>query len=353
MNNNACFQLPTIESTANASLQARLQHKIDHKTKPLGALGMLEDLALQLGLIQRSESPALHSPQMVVFAGDHGIAAEGVSAYPQAVTVQMVGNMLAGGAAINVFARQHGFALQVVDAGVAAELAAHPHLLPRKIALGTKNLCNEAAMSRLEAQAALTAGMQVMQALPGNVVAFGEMGIANTSPAALLLARMTGASLEDATGRGTGLDDAQLRHKLDVLTRALARHPATEPLDALGELAALGGFEIAMMAGAMLQAASERRVVLVDGFIAGAAALVAQSLVPPVRDYLVFCHRSAETGHRLLLAHLQAEPLLELDLRLGEGTGALLAWPLVQSAANFLNEMASFESAGVSDKGAA
>lgn len=353
MNNNACFQLPTIESTADASLQARLQHKIDHKTKPLGALGMLEDLALQLGLIQRSESPALHSPQMVVFAGDHGIAAEGVSAYPQAVTVQMVGNMLAGGAAINVLARQHGFALQVVDAGVAAELPAHPQLLPRKIALGTKNLCNEAAMSRLEAQAALTAGMQVMQALPGNVVAFGEMGIANTSPAALLLARLTGASLEDATGRGTGLDDAQLRHKLDVLTRALARHPATEPLDALGELAALGGFEIAMMAGAMLQAASERRVVLVDGFIAGAAALVAQSLVPPVRDYLVFCHRSAETGHRLLLAHLQAEPLLELDLRLGEGTGALLAWPLVQSAANFLNEMASFESAGVSDKGTA
>lgn len=353
MNNNACFQLPTIESTADASLQARLHHKIDHKTKPLGALGLLEDLALQLGLIQRSESPALHQPQMVVFAGDHGIAAEGVSAYPQAVTVQMVGNMLAGGAAINVFARQHGFALQVVDAGVAAELPAHPQLQPRKIALGTKNLCNEAAMSRLEAQAALTAGMDVMRALPGNVVAFGEMGIANTSPAALLLARLTGASLEDATGRGTGLDDAQLRHKLDVLTRALARHPATEPLDALGELAALGGFEIAMMAGAMLQAASERRVVLVDGFIAGAAALVAQSLVPPVRDYLVFCHRSAETGHRLLLAHLQAEPLLELDLRLGEGTGALLAWPLVQSAANFLNEMASFESAGVSDKGTA
>ena len=350
MNNNACFQLPTIESTADASLQARLQHKIDHKTKPLGALGMLEDLALQLGLIQRSESPALHSPQMVVFAGDHGIAAEGVSAYPQAVTVQMVGNMLAGGAAINVFARQHGFALQVVDAGVAAELPAHPQLQPRKIALGTKNLCHEAAMSRLEAQAALSAGMQVMQALPGNVVAFGEMGIANTSPAALLLARLTGASIEDATGRGTGLDDAQLRHKLDVLTRALARHPATEPLDALGELAALGGFEIAMMAGAMLQAASERRVVLVDGFIAGAAALVATALAPQVRDYLVFCHQSDETGHALLLAHLQATPLLNLGLRLGEGTGALLAWPLLQSALHFFHEMASFESAGVSQK---
>ena len=350
MNETTRFQLPTIESTVDASLQTRLRHKIDHKTKPLGALGLLEDLALQLGLIQRSESPVLQQPQMVVFAGDHGIAAEGVSAFPQGVTVQMVGNMLAGGAAINVFARQHGFALQVVDAGVAAELSAHPQLQQRKIAMGTKNICNGPAMSRLEAQAALTAGMDIMQALPGNVVAFGEMGIANTSPAALLLARLTGASIKDATGRGTGLDDAQLRHKQNVLTRALARHPAMQPLDAVGELAALGGFEIAMMAGAMLQAASERRVVLVDGFIAGAAALIAQALAPQVRDYLVFCHRSAETGHRLLLAYLQAEPLLELDLRLGEGTGALLAWPLVQSAANFLNEMASFESAGVSGK---
>lgn len=350
MNDNTRLHLPAIESTADIALEARLRHKIDHKTKPLGALGALESLALQLGLIQRTESPALHQPQMVVFAADHGIAAEGVSAYPQAVTVQMVGNMLAGGAAINVFARQHGFALQVVDAGVAAELPAHPRLLARKIALGTKNLCQEPAMSRLEAQAALTAGMQVMQALPGNVVAFGEMGIANTSPAALLLARLTGVSLLEATGRGTGLDDAQLRHKQAVLARALARHPATEPLDVMGELAALGGFEIAMMMGAMLQAASERRVVLVDGFIAGAAALAAQALAPAVRDYLVFCHRSAETGHRLLLAHLQARPLLELDLRLGEGTGALLAWPLVQSAANFLNDMASFESAGVSEK---
>ena len=348
MNNTTPFCLPAIESTANAPLEARLRHKIDHKTKPLGALGLLEGLALQLGLVQRSESPSLHSPQMVVFAADHGIAAEGVSAYPQAVTAQMVGNMLAGGAAINVFARQHGFALQVVDAGVAAELPAHPNLQARKIAMGTKNICVEPAMSRLEAEAALTAGMQVVQALPGNVVALGEMGIANTSAAALLLARLAGASIIDAAGRGTGLDDAQLLHKQAVLARALTLHPATDPFNAVGELATLGGFEIAMMAGAMLQAASQRRVVLVDGFIAGAAALVAQALVPAVRDYLVFCHRSTETGHRLLLAHLRARPLLELDLRLGEGTGALLAWPLVQSAANFLNEMASFESAGVS-----
>ena len=356
MNAKTPFRLPPIEPTANTALAARLQYTIDHKTKPVGALGQLENLALQLGLIQRSESPALRQPQMVVFAADHGIAAEGVSAYPQAVTTQMVANMLAGGAAINVFARQHGFALQVVDAGVAADLPAHPLLLARKIACGTKNICLESAMTRDQAEAALNAGMSVIQSLPGNVVALGDMGIANTSPAALLLVRLTGASVIEATGRGTGLDDAQLQHKQAVLGRALLRHPASQPphvlnvLNVLEVLAVLGGFEIAMMAGAMLKAASERRVVLVDGFIAGAAALVACQLTPAVRDYLVFCHRSAETGHRRLLAHLDARPLLELDLRLGEGTGALLAWPLVLSAAAFLKEMASFESAGVSDK---
>ncbi len=343
--------LPHVDTTANPDLRARLQHKIDHKTKPQGALGLLEDLALQLGLIQQREAIVLSDPQMVVFAADHGIAAEGVSAFPQAVTVQMVGNMLAGGAAINVFARQHGFALQVVDAGVAADLGAHRQLQARKIAHGTHNICEQAAMTAQQAQAALEAGMDVVRGLPGNVVAFGEMGIANTSPAALLMSRLTGISIADATGRGTGLDDSQLAHKRAVLARALVRHPdATAPLQAL---AALGGFEIAMMTGAMLQAASERRVVLVDGFIAGAAALVAQALVPAARDYMVFCHCSNEHGHRLLLAHLGARPLLDLGLRLGEGTGALLAWPLLQSAARFLAEMASFESAGVSEKAAA
>ena len=340
--------LPAIEPIADASLEARLRHKIAHKTKPLGALGRLEGLALQLGLIQRGESIALREPQMVVFAADHGIAAEGVSAYPQAVTVQMVGNMLAGGAAINVFARQHGFALRVVDAGVAADLAPHPQLLRRKIAQGTRNSRIEAAMTAAQAQAALRAGMDIVSKLPGNVIAFGEMGIANTSAAALLFARLAGVSIEDATGRGTGLDDAQLAHKRKVLADVMARHAgATRPLDAL---AALGGFEIAMMAGAMLQAASERRAVLVDGFIAGAAALVTRSLAPAAQDYMVFCHRSDEQGHRLLLAHLKAQPLLDLGLRLGEGTGALLAWPLLQSAAGFLNEMASFDTAGVSGR---
>lgn len=348
MTDQPTLLLPAIESTADAALQARLQHRIDQKTKPLGALGQLETLALQLGLIQRSEAITFELPQMLVFAADHGIASEGVSAFPQAVTLQMVGNMLAGGAAINVFARQHGFALQVVDAGVAAELADHPQLQQRKIAPATQNICAGPAMSLAQAHAALQAGMEVMRDLPGNVVAFGEMGIANTSPAALLLARLAGLPVSDVVGRGTGLDDAQLAHKQTVLTRALARHADVH--EPLAVLAALGGFEIAMMAGAMLQAASARRVVLVDGFIAGAAALVARTFVPQVQDYLVFCHRSAERGHGLLLAHLKASPLLELDLRLGEGTGALLAWPLVQSAALFLDEMASFDSAGVSNK---
>ncbi|MEO8023995.1 nicotinate-nucleotide--dimethylbenzimidazole phosphoribosyltransferase [Polaromonas sp.] len=348
MTDNTTLRLPAIEPTADTALAAKLQHKIDHKTKPQGALGQLEALALQLGLIQRSEAIHFESPQMVVFAADHGIASEGVSAFPQAVTVQMVGNMLGGGAAINVFARQHGFALQVVDAGVAADLADHPQLQQRKIAPGTQNICAEPAMSLEQTHAALQAGMAVVRELPGNVVAFGEMGIANTSPAALLLARLAGRPIKDVTGRGTGLDDTQLQHKQAVLQRALDRHADVH--EPLAVLAALGGFEIAMMSGAMLQAASERRVVLVDGFIAGAAALVAQVLLPQVQDYLVFCHRSAERGHHLLLAHMKATPLLDLDMRLGEGTGALLAWPLLQSAALFMAEMASFDSAGVSGK---
>ena len=342
------FTLPNITPTADAALASKLQHKIDHKTKPLGALGQLENLALQLGLIQRSEALKLQQPQIVVFAADHGIASEGVSAYPQTVTVQMVGNMLAGGAAINVLARQHAFALHVIDAGVAGEFADHPQLIKRKVAPGTCNSSQGPAMSAEQCNAALQAGADMVKSLPGNVMAFGEMGIANTSAAALLLHRLTGVSIEDATGRGTGLTDPQLAHKQAVLKKVADLHAAaTSPLSAL---AVFGGFEIAMMTGAMLQAASERRVILVDGFIAGNAALVACALVPAAKDYMVFCHCSAELGHHALLEYLGARPLLDLDMRLGEGTGALLAWPLVQSAALLMNEMASFESAGVSGK---
>ena len=346
------FLLPTIapllSNADNAALAAQVQRKIDFKTKPQGALGQLEALALQLACIGRSEKITFSAPQLVVFAGDHGITAEGVSAFPAAVTQQMVANMLAGGAAINVFARQHGFAVTVVDAGVAAHLPAHPQLLQRKIALGTANACTQAAMTLAQAQAAVQTGADVVHGLAGNVLALGEMGIGNTSSAALIYALMAQVPVQDAAGRGTGLDDTQMQTKLAALGKAAALHSAAQsPMDVL---AAVGGFEIAMMVGAMLQAASERRVVLVDGFIAGTAALLAHALAPHVKDYLVFCHRSAEHGHSLLLAYLGARPLLELDLRLGEGTGALLAWPLLQSAVCFLNEMASFDSAGVSGK---
>lgn len=342
------FKLPVVEPVTDVRLEAKLRHKMDHKTKPQGALGQLEDLALQLGLIQRNDVVSFKDPQIVVFAADHGIAAEGVSAFPFEVTEQMVINMLDGGAAINVLARQHGFALHVVDAGVAAELDDHPQLIKRKIARGTQNICKGPAMSQEQMFAALQAGCDIVKTLPGNVIAFGEMGIANTSAAALILNRLTGATLKEATGRGTGLDDNQLMHKRKVLMLAVLRHPdAVLPLQVL---AAMGGFEIAMMTGAMLQAASERRVVLVDGFIASCAALLAQRLVAQSQHYMVFCHQSAERGHRILLDQLRARALLNLDLRLGEGTGALLAWPLVQSAARLMNEMASFATAGVSNR---
>ena len=354
MANTPNLKLPHIASTADAALQAQLSHVIDHKTKPLGALGRLESLALQLGLIQQSTTVKLMQPQMVVFAADHGLSDEGVSAYPQAVTLQMVLNMTRGGAAVNVLARQHGFGLTVVDAGVASPLpqdvtatgGGAVTLLQRKIGFGTRNMARGPAMTGAQTLAAVQAGMDVVSHLVGNVVAFGEMGIGNTSSAALLLSHLCAVPLGDAVGRGTGLNDAQLSQKLAVLSGVAKRHEdAPTPLAAL---TAMGGFEIAMMCGAMLQAASERRVILVDGFIAGAAALVARALRPAITDYMVFTHRSAEVGHRLMLIHLQAQPLLDLGMRLGEGSGALVAWPLVQSAALLLNEMASFDSAGVS-----
>ena len=346
------FALPTVDPLSlkanDGAFTLKLRHKIDHKTKPVGALGLLEELALQLARIQRSDVVSFRAPQMLVFAADHGIAEEGVSAFPQAVTLQMVANMLDGGAAVNVFARQHSFALTVVDAGVAAALPHNPKLINRKIALGTRNSVWTTAMSPTQAVAALDAGVQVLAGLAGNVVAFGEMGIANTSSAALIFSLLCGVPLRDAAGRGTGLTDPQLENKIKQLERAHTRHAAcTEPMDVL---AAVGGFEIAMMVGAMLQAASERRVILVDGFIASAAALLATRLAPNAQDFMVFCHVGSENGHRLMLHDLGVTPLLDIGLRLGEGTGALLAWPLVQSAAKFLNEMASFESAGVSGK---
>ncbi len=344
--------LPDI-APLDAPFRARLQHVIDHKTKPPGSLGQLEALALQLGLIQRTERPLVQRPATIVFAADHGIAAEGVSPYPQAVTAQMVANFLAGGAAINAFSGVAQSVLEIVDAGVASPLPASDRLIARPVARGTRNFAHEPAMTRDEALGALAAGAARVRhhaALGTNVIGFGEMGIANTSSAACLMSRLLGVSLDACVGRGTGLDDAGLAHKRAVLERALAQHPdATEPLDVL---ATFGGFEIAMMTGAYLAAASERMTILVDGFIATSALLVAERLVPAVRDYCVFSHTSNEAGHRRMLEHFGAKPLLALDLRLGEGTGAALALPLVRAAAAFMSEMASFESAGVDNRDA-
>ena len=346
--------LPLIADIANPQLTQALQHKLDHKTKPLGSLGRLEQLALRIGQILGTESPRLEQPQMVVFAGDHGLAARGVSAFPSDVTWQMVENFLAGGAAVSVLARQHGLALTVVDCGVARDIApraavpGQPQLLVRKVAAGTQDASAGPAMTAAQCAQALENGIDVVRGLPGNALLLGEMGIGNTSVASLLLSRLCGVSLQDCTGAGTGLDAAGVARKRAVLAQALAvNEGAVNPLDAL---AALGGFEVATLVGAVLQAASERRVIVVDGFITSAAVLVAARLQPHVLQRCVFAHGSAEPGHAHMLAQLQAEPLLDLGLRLGEGSGAALAWPLLQSACAVLAEMASFESAGVDNR---
>jgi nicotinate-nucleotide--dimethylbenzimidazole phosphoribosyltransferase len=335
-------------------LAAALQSKIDQKTKPLGALGQLEATAKTIGLIQQSLAPQLKQPQMLVFAGDHGAAKAGVSAFPQEVSWQMVENFLAGGAAINVFARQTGMALSVVDAGVAHDFGRRPQLIDAKVAMGTANYIEEPAMTLAQCEVAIASGAEIVRGLAAsgcNVVGFGEMGIGNTAAASLITHCLTGVSLAECIGRGTGLDDAGLARKQALLDQALTRYRSGGGDDApLAVLAEFGGFEIAMMVGAMLAAAEARMVLLIDGFIVSSAALVAARLFPALTHYCVFCHHSVEPGHAAQLRALGAKPLLDLGLRLGEGTGAALAYPLVQASLNFLNEMASFESAGVAEK---
>ena len=347
--------LPTLSNLRTPALTQALQHKLNNKTKPLGSLGRLEALALQLGEILNAESPVLDQPQMVVFAGDHGLTARGISAFPSDVSWQMVENFLAGGAAVSVLARQNGISLTVVDCGVNHDFLAglpagtqRPGLLVRKVANGTADSSVQPAMTAAQCQQALQNGQDLVKGLPGNALLLGEMGIGNTSAASLLLARLTGLDIEVCTGAGTGLDAPAVQRKTAVLREVLARHPdATGPLEAL---AALGGFEIATMVGAVLQAAHERRVVVVDGFIATSAVLVAHALQPLVLQRCVFAHRSGERGHEFMLQHLGVQALLDLGLRLGEGSGAALAWPLLQSACSILRDMASFEAAGVSEK---
>jgi nicotinate-nucleotide--dimethylbenzimidazole phosphoribosyltransferase len=341
------FTIPSVSTL----LAAALQNKIDQKTKPLGALGQLETLALQIGLCQNTLIPNLQNPCIMVFAGDHGIVESGVSAYPQAVTAQMVANFLAGGAGISVFAKQHGLNLWIVDAGVNANLTPHERLIAAKIAKGTQNFLTHPAMTMAQCLNALQAGTDIVRQryeAGCNCIGFGEMGIGNTSSAALLMHCLTALPLSQCVGRGTGLDDTQWQYKVAVLQQALIHHQS--PSEPLTVLQTFGGFEIAMMAGAYLQAAELKMLCLVDGFIGTAALLVASKLYPQILDYCVFSHVSNEQGHQALLEALNAKALLNLDLRLGEGSGIALAYPLIQSAVVFLKDMATFEEAQVAGK---
>ncbi len=321
-------------------------------TKPAGALGVLEDASVALCGIQGECPPRpLASPVVAVFAGDHGVHAQGVSPWPQEVTASMVANFRAGGAAVNVLARQAGAAVVVVDMGVATDLEPGPDLLDHKIRPGTSDLAVEPAMTRSEAVDGLLAGVDVADRLVDrghDVLLTGDMGIGNTTPSAALVAALTGVAPGDVTGRGTGVDDTVLARKVEVVARALEARPVTD--DPVETLASLGGFEHAGLAGFLLGAAHRRVPVILDGVIAGAAALVAQALAPAVAGYCFAGHRSVEPGHAVALAQLGLRPLVDLDLRLGEGTGALLALPLVEAAGATLREMATFDSAGVARK---
>ena len=334
-------------------LRPGAQRKIDNKTKPLGALGKLEDLAVQLSLIQGTLDPAVNAKALYVFAGDHGIAAEGVSAYPAEVTGQMVQNFLAGGAAINVICRHQGIDLRVVDMGVNADFEAHPVLLRRKVGKGTRNFAAENAMSPDEAGQALESGAAVfLEACDKraiDIVGLGEMGIANTTSATAIICAVTGVSPAEATGRGTGVDDKGLAHKARVIEKALDFHKP-DPADGFDILQRLGGFEIAGIAGAALAAASRGTAVVLDGVISTAAGLIAYLLNPDIRGYLIAGHRSVEVSQAAALAHMRLAPVIDFGMRLGEGTGAAMTIDVVDAACRIMREMASFDEAEVSQQ---
>ena len=328
------------------NFETALGKAIDCKTKPVGALGRIEALAAKVARVQGTLSPSAETCRLTIFAADHGIAQTGVSAYPQNVTRQMVLNFLSGGAAANVFARTVGADVQIVDSGVSGPPISDPALVSRRIAPGTANSLDGPAMTEAQADKAIAMGVELGRSGSFQIVCFGEMGIGNTSSASLVAAKLLGGPVETLVGPGTGLDLKGLDHKRILLSQAAVR---TAPrLNAGTALAEYGGFEIAMMAGAMCGAAETGRIIIVDGYIASVAALCAKALMPSIEEHYVFAHRSAEPGHDRVLEALDAEPLLDLNMRLGEGTGALLAVPLVRAAAAMLRDMASFESAGVS-----
>jgi nicotinate-nucleotide--dimethylbenzimidazole phosphoribosyltransferase len=326
--------------------------RLDQLTKPQGSLGRLEELVIKLAGITAQERPCFPHKGVIVMAADHGVANEGVSAYPQEVTAQMVQNFLAGGAAINVLAQRVGARVIIADMGVATDLPEHPNLIRKKIGRGTQNMALGPAMSLEEALLAITAGIKILQSESArglDLVAIGEMGIGNTTAASAIVAAITGRSVADVTGHGTGIDQDKWQHKVNVIKRALAvNHPdPTEPVEVLAKV---GGYEIAGLVGVILAASAQRLPVVIDGFISGAAALVATELCPPVRDYLIAAHNSVEVGHRIVLEHMGLVPLLNLDLRLGEGTGAMIALHLVDDAIAIRDKMATFADAGVAEK---
>ncbi len=328
-----------------------IQSIIDLKTKPLGALGLLEKIALKIGLVQQRNHLELIQPHLIVFASDHGIAQSGVSAYPAEVTPQMVFNFLNNGAAINIFCNQNEIDLTIVDAGVNYDFDDYSILKNCKVGKSTKNFLHETAMTTAQLNQCFDYSKKIVDEIAQNgtnIIGFGEMGIGNTSSASMIVHYLTDLPLAQCIGRGTGLNDEQLQNKVDILTQTRNRHG--ELTDPKQILTTFGGFEVAQMTGAMLTAYEHNMLIMIDGYIASAAILVASKLESEILKNAIFCHQSDESGHQYLLNYFNEEPILKINLRLGEGTGCALAYPIIKSAVNFFNDMASFKSAGVSNK---
>ena len=326
------------------TIKAAIQEKIDNLTKPKGSLGRLEELALQIGLIQQTLSPTLENPHHIVFAGDHGIAAEKVSLSPQEVTYQMIENFLIGGAGINFLARQHNFKMKVVDAGVNHDFPADSEIIDKKIKKSTRNYLYEPAMTRQEMEQAIEYGTECTQMCADNgcnVIAFGEMGIANTSSSSLWMTYLTDIPLDKCIGAGCDHTGAIVSHKYDVLSRCMQNYKGDTSVESI--MQQFGGYEMVMTVGAMLKAAELKMVILIDGFIMTSCLLAASRIEPNVLDYAIYGHCGDEAGHKLLLDYLQGKPILSLGLRLGEGSGAICAYPIVESAVRMINEMNSFK----------
>ena len=339
-----------IQTTHNPELKKALQHKLDKKTKPIGSLGQMEHIAMQVGLIQQTLNPKLTKPVMLTVASDHWITDEGVSPVTTDITWQQVLNFIDGGGGIGLFCDVYGFDLYVVDAGVNYDFPAHPKLIDKKIRKGSRNFLHEHAMTLEECNLAMQNGRYVVRSFAekgSNVVGFGEMGIGNSSPATALLSVFTGTPVKKCTGPGCGLTPDGVSNKARVLVQAIEKHGVADKPEE--NLARFGGLEIAMIAGGMLEAAAQKMLIVVDGFITTSAFMAAYEICPTIKDYAVFAHASKENGHKLMLEHMDAEAIMDLDLRLGEGTGAAVAYPIIQGSVEMLNRMTAFEETKVED----